>query len=106
MFFDIYKDLCSKNKTSPSKVATELGFSNSIATKWKKTGATPDSKTLSKIADYFNVSIEYLLGTENEKSPAGNDANGAIPGFDELSEANQAIVRSMIDQLLAAQSNQ
>lgn len=64
MFFDIFYDLCQKKGISCKKAAEEIGLSNSITTKWKKTGATPDSKTLTKVAAYFGVSIEYLLAGE------------------------------------------
>jgi transcriptional regulator with XRE-family HTH domain len=98
-------ELMQLNGVTNYKMAKSIGCSQSSVANWLK-GTMPDTGKLQLIADYFEVTAGYLLGTENENSPAGNDANGAIPGFDELSEANQAIVRSMIDQLLAAQSNQ
>ena len=70
MFFDIFNDLCIKKGVSCKRAAEDIGLSNSITTKWKKTGATPTGETLSKIAAYFGVSVGYLLGKENEKAPA------------------------------------
>lgn len=71
MFYDKFKLLCDKKGVSCNKAVTDMGLSNSTPTKWKKTGATPDSKTLSLISDYFSVSISYLLtGEETEKAPA------------------------------------
>lgn len=64
MFFDIYKNLCSMHGMSPNGAAKILGLSSAIVTKWKKTGAVPKGETLNKIADYFNVSVDYLLGNE------------------------------------------
>lgn len=61
MFFDRFKMLCEEKSISCSKAATEIGLSNSIATKWKKTGATPDASTLARIAGYFGVSVDYLI---------------------------------------------
>ena len=46
-----------------------MGLSNSITTKWKKTGATPSGETLHKIATYFGVSTDYLLRKENKTAP-------------------------------------
>lgn len=69
MFFDTFKALCTKKGVSCKKAAEEIGLSNSIATKWKKTGATPGGETLQRIADYFGVSTDYLLGKEAEKKP-------------------------------------
>lgn len=71
MFFDIFIALCDKKGVSCTHAAKEMGLSNSITTKWKKTGATPGGETLDKVAAYFNVSTDYLLGKEEkEKSPS------------------------------------
>ena len=68
MFFDIFTDLCNKKGVSRTKAAEEIGLSNSITTKWKKTGATPGGETLDKVAAYFNVTTDYLLGKEDQKN--------------------------------------
>ena len=72
MFYDVFKRLCDEKGVSCNRAATEMGLSNATATKWKKTGATPSGDTLSKIAVYFDVSIDDLLGNE-EKSAAPKD---------------------------------
>ena len=64
MFFDVFKTLCEKKGVSCKRAAEDMGLSNSIATKWKKTGAMPQGETLNKIAAYFGVSVDYLLGDE------------------------------------------
>lgn len=74
MFYDVFKRLCDEKGISCNRAATEMGLSNATATKWKKTGATPSGDTLSKIAVYFDVSIDDLLG--NEEKPAPENRNG------------------------------
>lgn len=74
MFYDVFKRLCDEKGVSCNRAATEMGLSNATATKWKKTGATPSGDTLSKIAVYFDVSIDDLLG--NEEKPAPESQNG------------------------------
>ena len=71
MFYDRFKALCENKKTSPTRAAIDMGFSNSIKTKWKKTGATPDGVTLAKIAEYFGITVDELLG--KEKQPADGE---------------------------------
>lgn len=66
MFYDTFKRLCEEKGVSCNKAALEIGLSNATPTKWKKTGATPDSSTLAKVSRYFNVSISYLLGDTND----------------------------------------
>lgn len=70
MFFDVFQALCNKKGVSCKKAAEDIGLSNSITTKWKKTGATPGGETLNRIATYFGVTTDYLLG--KEKAPTTN----------------------------------
>lgn len=73
MFFDNFVRLCNEAKTSPNAVAKKLGIPSGSVTDWKN-GSIPRRGTLIKIADYFGVSVDYLLGKtdEKEKAPAGD----------------------------------
>lgn len=73
MFYDRFKSLCEANRVSCKKAVMDIGLSNSIATKWKKTGATPNGDTLLKIAAFFKISVEELLGEENKPAPDGGE---------------------------------
>lgn len=102
MFFDIFCELCAREGISPNKAAGEIGLSNSITTKWKKTGATPGGDTLNRIAKYFGVSTDYLLGKEKTPTPEGerdliSDVDIAFYGeYQELSEDDKETVRDMV----------
>jgi transcriptional regulator with XRE-family HTH domain len=51
---------------SQGKLEKELGFSNGSISKWKNSTPTPDR--LQKLADFFGVSVDYLIkGEENEE---------------------------------------
>ena len=65
MFWEIFIKLCADNNKKPNPVAKELGFGSSIVTYWKK-GTVPNDVSLQKIANYFNVSVDYLLGKTEE----------------------------------------
>lgn len=69
MFYDRFKQLCEEKGVSCNKAALDIGLSNATQTKWRKTGATPRGDTLDKIAAYFDVSTDYLLGKEEQKKP-------------------------------------
>ena len=68
IFFERYSELCYSVNETPNSVAKELGVSSGSVTAWKN-GTEPRPKTLSKIADYFGVTTDYLLGKETEKAP-------------------------------------
>lgn len=73
MFYDLFCKLCEDKGVSVTKATTDIGLSRTIGTKWKKTGATPNGETLNKISTYFGVSIDYLLGTEDEYGLTAQD---------------------------------
>lgn len=65
LFYINYVALCNKIGKSPSAVAEEMGFMRSVVTRWSK-GTIPRQATLQKVADYFGVSVDYLLGKEKQ----------------------------------------
>ena len=65
MFYDVFNQLCQYHHISCTKAATEIGLSNATPTKWKKTGATPDGVTLTKISKYFGVPVDFLIEQPN-----------------------------------------
>lgn len=66
-FFDRFYQLCRRCGSSPNAVAKELGIPSGSVTAWKQ-GAVPRSATLNKLAQYFEVSVDYLLGKEEAVS--------------------------------------
>lgn len=67
MFYDIFSSLCIIHKTTPAAVAKELEITNAAVSKWRQ-GAIPRDFTLRKIADYFDVTVDYLLEEERKKT--------------------------------------
>ena len=103
-FFERYSELCVSANGTPNSVAKELGVSSGSVTAWKN-GTEPRPKTLSKIADYFGVTTDYLLGKETEKAPTTNgerrldildEVDIAFYGdYRELSEDDKETLRAM-----------
>lgn len=65
MFYDTFKGLCEQKGVTPSAVMRAIGLNKSSATYWKK-GSIPSGDTLQKLADYFGVSIDSLVGFTDE----------------------------------------
>ena len=72
MFYDVYCELCQKHGLTPSGAATKIGFNRASVTVWKNSGNAPKQELLVKIAEFFGVTTDYLLGTETEKAPTAN----------------------------------
>lgn len=67
-----------KNKNiSAYKIAKETGISESLFSKWKKKPTSEiSSSNLTRIADYLDCSVDYLLGrTDNPEINNMIDAN-------------------------------
>lgn len=68
MFFQQLKNLCDNRGISVTYLVQSLGISKSNVTNWKN-GVSPNLDVLNKIADYFMVSVDFLLGkTKNPLS--------------------------------------
>lgn len=74
MFYDVLSTLCSSRNTTITAMLKELNISTSKGTAWKN-GSTPNGELISTIADYFNVTTDYLLEkeTSSKKDPASDD---------------------------------
>ncbi|MDH6598421.1 helix-turn-helix transcriptional regulator [Bacillus pumilus] len=61
------KGLCDEKKVTFAEVERQIGISNGQIRRWDN--VSPKSETLQKVADYFDVSTDYLLGrTEVKRS--------------------------------------
>ncbi len=69
--YEVFEQLLQKNGVTPYKVAKEAGVTQTALSNWKSGRSTPTTKTLQKIADYFGVTIDYLMNGEDdaEKEP-------------------------------------
>ena len=64
MSYDVFKDLCRKKGVTPSEVSRATGVATSTLTEWKKGRYVPKADKLAKIAEYFGVTVEYLMTGE------------------------------------------
>lgn len=63
--FEIVKKLCNERKISINDLEKSLGYSKNTLYRLKT--QTPGADKLQAIADYFDVSVDYLLGRTNIK---------------------------------------
>ena len=58
------KKLRNERGLSMDKLAEILGITKSRISMWENNGVVPRDDLLLKLSDYFNVSIDYLLGND------------------------------------------
>ena len=66
--YDRIKELCAEKKVRIKDVEMVNGLSNGSISKWKV--SQPRHDNLAKVAEYFDVSVEYLIGTTDERQNA------------------------------------
>ena len=66
---DIIKDLRKKSGHSVKQVSAGTGISENVYPKYESGILNPGVPVLIKLADYYNVSVDYLLGREEPKNP-------------------------------------
>lgn len=84
MFSDQLKKLRTREGLSQAKFAQEIGFSQSAITTWENQTREPGINALIKVAEYFNVSVDYLIGKPNTKNFAQKIEKPADLSDDEL----------------------
>ncbi len=68
MFFERFQALCDERSVSVYRACTDIGLNRSAVAKWKS-GGLPNGTTAKKLADYFGVTTDYLLGTSDDRIP-------------------------------------
>ncbi|MFR9159043.1 MAG: helix-turn-helix domain-containing protein [Ruthenibacterium lactatiformans] len=61
-------ELLEKKGVSGAEMSRACGFSNAVFSQWKNRKQNPSATKIAKMAEYFGVSVDYLLG--NEEKPA------------------------------------
>ncbi|BFH63962.1 helix-turn-helix domain-containing protein [Paenibacillus azoreducens] len=63
------KQLRKENKITQRDLSLKLGIDHTTVSKWEADVYEPDTSTLNKLADLFDVSVDYLLGRTNIPRP-------------------------------------
>ncbi|MBD9048931.1 MAG: LexA family transcriptional regulator [Ruminococcus sp.] len=66
MFSDIFKQLIQNKGVTVYQISKDTGISESLMSHWKSGRQLPKYDSLNILADYFNVSGDFLLGRTDE----------------------------------------
>ena len=111
--FERVKKLANAQKITIARLEEKLGFGKNYLYKWKN--SSPNSATLQKVADYFHVSTDYLLGRTTNRNPADdhidvedivNDAAMLTSRNHELSEEDRDAIKAMLTTYLNTKEGQ
>lgn len=74
MFFDNFVRLCEQKGVKPSRALTDAGVPKSAYSYWRAEAgigndAKPTNQNAVKLAQYFDVTVDYLLTGEQKENP-------------------------------------
>ncbi|WP_410495068.1 helix-turn-helix transcriptional regulator [Cellulosilyticum sp. ST5] len=96
---DRIRMLCINSGMTLTGLETELGIGRGIIKRWEK--SSPNMDNIQKVADFFHVSVDYLLGREEKSSSLELPPNirAAARGLLDLSEEDRDLAINMINSL-------
>lgn len=68
--YEIFAKLLTERNVKAADVTRATGINQTVFSEWKKGKSKPNTEKLIKIADFFGVSVEYLV---TGKEPKGNE---------------------------------
>lgn len=107
MFWERFYELCCRNNIKPNPLGKILGISSGVITKWKY-GSLPTADALLKIADYFNVSVDYLVYGKTSDSSLRTDEEELLQNYNSVDTVAKARIReraATLAELEAAKKN-
>ena len=98
MFWDNFQRICKEKGESPNGVCREIGLSNAVATHWKN-GTLPKADVLVKIAEYLDVSVDYLLGVQKKSVPDDEVRNALIDKVIQMSDSQAKSFLALLESM-------
>lgn len=107
MFLDKVLELITEKGISKNRFLMDIQISKNSIDNWEKRGNIPPGDIVAKIAQYFNVSTDYLLGLTDDASPVkqmpdtlSGSEQEMLSGYRQLDNDDQAEVRGYIKGML------
>ena len=91
------KDIRIQMGLTQQEVAEKIGVTRTSYTHYENGERWPTNETLSALADFFDVSVDYILGRTDIKKY--NDEILAFNSTENLTDEDLIMVRSLIENL-------
>lgn len=99
------RKLRKEKNISMKKLGEDINVAESTISLYETGKREPDYETLKKIAEYFDVSIDYLLGrvdVRKDTTSAPNDTEfvAFYEGYKDLDDADKQILKATFDAIV------
>lgn len=106
MIVDRLKRLRITNKISQKAFAQALNVSQQTVASWEVGRTEPSNVALIEIANYFEVTTDYLLGRDSKLSSLTKIQKALLEGFNVLNNEGQNLMMSVLGSLLVSHAKQ
>ena len=100
MLGDRLKELRLNNGLKQSDLLKKFNLSSARYSQYENDKRVPDYELLIKFADFYNVSIDYLLGRTNVIKPENIDENDLLAKLNTADSETKASVEQFLNYLL------
>lgn len=103
------KELRQQKGITQKELSKHLGIAQNTLSYWENGRIDIDTESLCKIADYFNVSVDYLLGRENKKQSQGNISSYKLSEHEKdiiTAYRSKKVMQPAVDRLLEVQQGE
>ena len=91
------KDIAYEKDVSVAQLERDLNFGNGTLSRWDK--SSPSVEKFDKVAKYLNVSLDYLLGNTNIRTPYAADPHQLTESEEkDLAKTMRKIKKQLIDE--------
>ncbi|MFZ5975816.1 MAG: helix-turn-helix domain-containing protein [Bacillota bacterium] len=97
------RELRQNARLSQTQFANVLHVRNSTLSQYESGHRSPNDQIKRQIADYFNVSLDYLLGRTSETNPSASSKTGGIFAI-EIDVRKRSMTRQELEDLRQALS--
>lgn len=96
---DIVTELCHQHGIGVPELEKRVGLAKSTVTKWAT--SSPNMSSLIKVADYFGVSVDSILGRDitTEEQPRNEHEAAVLARYNSLSAENRALIDELMEKL-------
>ena len=111
---DRIKQLRKKKGVSQSQLAEAIGVKKNTVSTWERGTRKPDFAALQLLSEYFEISLEYLLGTSDEEETRFKPSQEDLDFYafsekaDEIKESTELLSRlsdksrKIVEELIAS----
>lgn len=115
-FYEILSELMNTNKVTAKQLSETLKIGKNQFKYWKDKGNIPNGDTLIALADYFQCSVDYLLGraekqqeeqqiTPNESDEGDRNKQRLLRNYDDMNESAQEHIANYSDFMVSNETN-